>query len=83
MAKKIKNPIMMQFEVHMDEAEQVTTIDSNVGYGVECTDCGMGKRKNHLVEEALPPEVESAIKGTIFPVAMAYIKQLEGIIEGE
>jgi len=79
MAKKIKNPIIIQFEVHLDEAEQVTTIDSNVGYGVECTDCGMVQRKNHIVEEALPPEIETAIKDIIFPVAMAYIKQLEGI----
>ena len=81
MAKKIKNPIMMQFEVHLDDLEQVTIIDTNVGYGVECSDCLMEQRKNHMVEAALPPEVETAIKDTIFPVAMAYIKQLEGISE--
>ena len=79
MAKKIKNPIMMQFEVHMDDLEQVENIESFVGYGVECSDCGMEQRKSNAVQGPLPPEIETAIKDVIFPVAMAYIKQLEGI----
>ena len=80
MAKKLKNPITLNFEILTDKdgASQVQSLTAKVHYGIECTDCGESVRRWDA-EVPIPQDWETSLISKIENSLLPWIKSQEGI----